>query len=127
MGKYLLGIDEGTTGCKSVVFDLEGNLIGSDYREYPSYYPKTSWVEQEGDELTKALYESVKAAIVDSGVDPKEIVSMSISTQGATWGPLDKDGKLLRPFMSWQDLRGTPYIEKAREVISDKEYYEITG
>ena len=31
---YLLGIDLGTTGCKSMVFNLEGNILGDNYIEY---------------------------------------------------------------------------------------------
>jgi len=127
MSKYLIGLDAGTTGCKACVFDFKGNIIGSDYREYPCYYPHPGWVEQSGDEMTAALFATVKAAIANSGVDSKEIAAFALSTQGAAWGPLDKNGKLLRPFFIWQDLRGTPYLAKVRELITDEEYYKITG
>lgn len=127
--KYLLGLDEGTTGCKAVVFDLSGNVIGEDYREYPCYFPNPGWVEQRDDEITEGLYASVRSAIEKSKVDPKDIVSMAISTQGGVWGPLDKDGKLLRPFMGWQDARGIKYAEKIRknEIINADLYYKISG
>ena len=32
--KYLLGIDVGTTGTKSLLFSEEGTLVGSAYRSY---------------------------------------------------------------------------------------------
>lgn len=129
MPQYLLGIDEGTTGCKTCVFDLEGNLIASDYREYPCYYPKPGWVEQVPEDITPALFESCKAAIAKSGVKKEDIAAIGISSQGAVWGPLDKDGNLLRPFFSWQDLRGTPYVDKikAGEIIDPQRFYAITG
>jgi len=127
MGKYLIGLDAGTTGCKACIFDFKGNMIGSDYREYPCYYPKPGWVEQSGDEMTAALFATVKATIANSGIDSKEIVALALSTQGAAWGPLDKNGKLLRPFFGWQDLRGTPYCAKIKEAIGEEEYYRITG
>jgi xylulokinase len=127
MGKYLLGLDEGTTGCKAVIFDFEGNVIGSDYREYPCYYPEPGWVEQKGDEITEGLFATVKAAIANSGVDPKEIVAMAMSSQGCVWGPLDKNGELLRPFLSWQDSRGAAYVDKVKELIDEREYYQISG
>jgi len=127
MGRYLIGLDEGTTGCKACIFDFEGNVVGSDYREYPCYYPKPGWVEQNGDEITEGLFATVKAAIANAGVDPKEIMAMAISSQGCVWGPLDKNGKLLRPFMSWQDLRGASYVEKIKEMMDEKEFYQITG
>ena len=31
--KYLCGIDVGTTGTKTIIFDLEGNVAGKGYRE----------------------------------------------------------------------------------------------
>ena len=129
MKKYLLGLDEGTTGCKACVFDLEGNVVGEDYREYPCYYPQPGWVEQKGHEVTEGLFGSVKAAIENSGVNPKDIVSMAISTQGATWGSLDKDGNLIRPFIVWQDARGIKNAEKIinGELMNKKDYYQITG
>lgn len=127
--RYVVGIDEGTTGCKTCVFDLEGNLIGSDYREYPCYYPKPGWVEQVPEDITPALFASCKAAIANSGVNNGEIIALGISTQGSVWGPLDKNDHLLYPFIGWQDLRGTPYVEqiKRNEIISAERYYEITG
>ena len=74
MGKYLVGIDEGTTGCKTCIFDLDGNLVGTDYREYPCYYPKPGWVEQKAEDITPSLFDSCKAAITKSGIDANEII-----------------------------------------------------
>jgi len=127
MGKYLLGIDEGTTGCRACIFDFKGNLIASDYREYPCYYPKSGWVEQTDEDITPALYASVKAAINKGDIDAEEIEALGISSQGGVTGLVDEDGNLLRPFVGWQDLRGTPYVDKILEKISPEEYYQITG
>ncbi len=48
--KYLVGIDVGTTGTKTIIFNLEGQIVGSGYKEYKCYYPKLNWVEQDVDE-----------------------------------------------------------------------------
>ena len=37
--KYLMGVDEGTTGCKAILFDEQGTPLASTSKEYPSYYP----------------------------------------------------------------------------------------
>ena len=128
MAKYLVGIDEGTTGCKTCVFDLEGNIIGQDYREYPCHYPKPGWVEQVPEEITPALFASCKAAIERSGVDSADIVALSLSTQGSVIGLVGEDGNLIRPFVGWQDLRGGPEsIATITDKISVEDYYAITG
>ena len=44
---FVLGIDLGTTGTKSIIFDQESNIIGSGYRELPQIFPKPGWVEHD--------------------------------------------------------------------------------
>lgn len=128
MGKYLVGLDGGTTGCKTCVFDLEGNLIASDYREYPCYYPQTGWVEQIPEDLLPNFLDSIKKAVEKSKVDPRDILGMGFSSQGSVIGLLDKDGKLIRPFVGWQDLRGADGgIDYLLERIPREEIYKITG
>ena len=68
MAQYLVGLDGGTTGCKTCIFDLDGKLVGSDYREYPSYYPEPGWVEQTTEDLLPNFYDSIKTAINKSGI-----------------------------------------------------------
>lgn len=127
MAQYLVGIDAGTTGCKTCIFDLDGTVIATDYREYACRYPKPGWVEQTSEDLIPPLFESCKAAVTSSGLDPKEIVALAISSQGSIIGLLDGAGTALRPWIGWQDVRGMPYIEKLQEKISRERYYEITG
>jgi xylulokinase len=129
MTTYLMGIDAGTTGCKTCIFDLDGHLIGTDYREYPCYYPHPGWVEQIPEDMTPTLFDCVRAAIRDAGVPAEEIKALSVSTQGSVFGALDEGGKLLRPFIGWQDTRGVDYVGRIRdgEYIDPGRLYEISG
>jgi xylulokinase len=127
MAEYLLGLDEGTTGCKACVFDLDGKVIGTDYREYPCYYPQKGWVEQIPEDITPALFASVKAAVEASGVDPADIKAMGISSQGSVIGLLDESGTLIRPFVGWQDLRGEATLAQLDAKLDADTYYKITG
>ena len=43
---YLIGVDLGTSGTKTVLFDTEGTVISSATVEYPMYQPKNGWAEQ---------------------------------------------------------------------------------
>ena len=44
---YLIGVDIGTSGTKTVLFDDKGNSIASHLVEYPMYQPKIGWAEQD--------------------------------------------------------------------------------
>ena len=43
MKKYLLGIDVGTTGTKTLLFRADGQLIGHAYEAYPLLTPQVGW------------------------------------------------------------------------------------
>ena len=45
--EYLLGIDLGTSGTKTVLFDTEGAVVASALEEYPMYQPQNGWAEQD--------------------------------------------------------------------------------
>lgn len=127
MAVYLAGIDVGTTGSKSMIFDESGTMLANAYREYPCTYPKPGWVEQDADLLVREGMASLKEAVANCGIDPRTIASVSVSAQRSCGIFLDRDEKILRPMISWQDNR-TPV--EAREVaaeISEPEYYRRTG
>ncbi len=129
MGKYIVGLDEGTTGCKACVFDFDGNILGSDYKEYPCIYikGKPSYVEQRADSITPALFDCVKAAISKSGIKKDSILAIGLSSQGAVIGMVDSKGLPLHNFISWQDGRGAEMTDEMLNRISEREYYNITG
>ena len=103
--KYLIGIDIGTSGTKSVLFDEKGNIISSSLREYPLIQPKNGWAEQNPADWFNAAIETLKAIITKSGIDPKEIVSIGISGQMHGLVMLDENCRVLRPSILWCDQR----------------------
>ena len=61
--KYLMGVDEGTTGCKAILFDECGAQIAATSREYLSYYPYPGWVEQDPEEWWSAICDGIKEVL----------------------------------------------------------------
>ncbi|MCI8327276.1 MAG: carbohydrate kinase [Lachnospiraceae bacterium] len=127
MSKYLIGIDEGTTGCKTCVFDEEGNILGMSYREYPCYYPNPGWVEQKSDDIIPMLYESCKEAITKANVPKEDIASACFSTQGSLVCVLDENGKPLRDFIGWQDIRSVEERDELFAKLSKEDTYKLAG
>lgn len=125
--KYLAGIDIGTTGAKAIIFDLQGAVLGSGYREYPCTYPKPGWVEQDAPLIVAQMMEAAQEAIAKAGVNPKEIAAVSFSAQRCCTILLDQHGDLIRPMISWQDNRTPAEVADIRAKISDEDYHQITG
>ena len=128
MSKYLVGIDEGTTGCKTCVFDIRGNQLSKSYQEYACYYPKPGYVEQDIDEITSAVFATCCEAISSSGIDPKEIAAVSFSNQGGIVVLLDENEALVRRMgIGWQDLRYLDVVSDLRSAISERDNYSLSG
>lgn len=126
--RYLMGVDEGTTGCKAILFDEEGKQIESTSREYPSYYPHPGWVEQDINEIKNAVFECIRDTIVKSKVDPTDIVGISHSNQGITMVLLDENEKpVLGHTIGWQDLRYVDMLPELEKEIDLDEYWKISG
>ena len=105
--KYIIGIDAGTMGARTIVFDIQGKEMGSAYHETPTNYPRPGWVEQNAEDVINLAYQSTREAIKKSGIDPKDIAAVSFTNMRSTFVPIDKDGKFLSHIFIWQVLRGT--------------------
>lgn len=123
-----MGVDEGTTGCKAVLFSEEGRQIAATSREYPSYYPNPGWVEQDIDEIKGAVFECIKETIIKSAINPEDIVGISHSNQGITMVLLDENEKpVFDRTIGWQDLRYTDILDEVKSTIDTEKYLEISG
>ncbi len=130
MAKYMLGLDNGTTGVKCKIYTLDGQIMAEGYREYQCVYPKPGWTEQEIDMLMEANYDALRDVVAkgkEVGVDPKEITSLGLSTQRALHFYIDKAGNVLRNGLgiSWQDGRHTEQLAWMN-TFGDK-FFKITG
>lgn len=117
----VLGIDLGTTGCKSCVYSENGTLLGSAYKEY----------ERAADQKTidfSAVFEDVKYVIFNSARGVKEqIEGISISSFGEVFVPTDKNLNVLSEGVMYNDYSSEENKEIIAKSISEDELGEITG
>jgi len=121
----LMGLDVGTTGCKAVVFDVEGNIISQAYREYPLLYPQPGWAELNMEVVLRKVEESIREASIQAKKDP--VRALSISTQGEAFVPVDKEGNLLANGAVSFDNRGEEFSQWWRKTLGARKIMEITG
>ena len=125
--RYVIGVDIGTSGTKTVLFDENGNSIASYLVEYPLYQPKIGWAEQDPEDWWNATHTSIKAVIEKSGVIPSDIKGVGLSGQMHGLVLLDENGKVLRKSIIWCDQRTVAEADDLTEKIGRERLIEITG
>jgi len=124
----LAAYDLGTTGCKTSFFDEQGPLLGSAYREYPTYYPKEGWAEQDPADWKRELIRTTAQLIEQTGVRPGDVACLSFSGHMMGCVPVDERGETLSSrTMLWADTRSVEQAERLVEKIGWERFYRETG
>ena len=117
------GMDVGTSGCKMLVYDLEGSVVYQSSRRY----------QEEGTggyrELNPDIViRNVKEVLKDVGRNcPEGITSMAVTSLGESVVCLDADGKVLINSMLTGDCRGIPETEEIINTLGADRIFETTG
>jgi glycerol kinase len=122
---YYLGIDQGTTGTTSMVFDQDWNVCSKGYAEHTQYYPKPGWVEHDPVEIWDKTKESIAMALDQAGITARDIRVIGQDNQGETCMVWDKKtGDPIYNAIVWQDRRTAKEADELKaswgEVIQRK-------
>lgn len=120
--KYIIALDQGTTSSRAILFDMNHNIVNSCHREYPQYFPKDSWVEQNPVELLESQLEVLKEVAED--LPYGSIIGIGITNQRETTILWDKNtGKPIYNAIVWQCRRTASYcksLEDKKDLIHRK-------
>lgn len=125
--KYCIGIDLGTSGTKTVIFDQKGNSVASATVEYPMYQPQNGWAEQAPSDWWNACVATLRRVMQESGVDPKQVAGIGLSGQMHGLVMLDGDGEVLRNSIIWCDGRTADECEEITQTIGKQRLIDITA
>lgn len=124
---YIIGVDCGTSGTKTVLFDENGRVIASRTAEYPMYQPKNGYAEQNPAHWAAAMLDTVKSVVSKSGVSKDDIKGIGISGQMHGLVMLDKDNNVLRNAIIWCDQRTAAEVDEMNRLIGREKLIEITA
>ncbi len=127
--KYILALDQGTTSSRAIVFNHNGDIIGTAQKEFKQYYPKAGWVEHDGQEIWSSQAGVAAEAITSAGLNGDNIAAIGITNQRETTLIWDrKTGKPVHNAIVWQDRRTSDYCDKLKKESKIKEMIqEKTG
>src|SRR5215470_2478983 len=116
--QYILAIDQGTSGTKTLIFDDQGKLRAKATEPLRTTYLDNGFVEQDAEEIFQNVLSSVKNCTKEFeryGGDMGNIVTIGISNQRETFVVWDKDGKPLYNAVVWQCKRSIDICEKLKQ------------
>jgi xylulokinase len=128
---YLLGIDLGSTVCKSAVFNLDGTPVSIVGREFSSALssPHYGWLELDSEAFWKIVVKCINESIKIAHVNPKDIAGLSVSASGELFIPVSKNGKSVCKAIYWSDKRTLGYRDQLNSIkkFGALRIYKITG
>ena len=126
--RYVIAFDEGTTGCRTIIFNKSGEIVTEQYQEFRQIFPKPGWVEHDAQEIWATQLATARTALAQANINPSEIAGLGITNQRETTVVWDKNTGI--PVMNaivWQDRRTTPICEELKRAGLDSYVRENTG
>ena len=104
--RYLLAIDQGTTGTHVLVVDDRLEVVGEAYREFTQHFPRPGWVEHDLREIWKTVERCCKKGLADAEIRPDMVTAIGITNQRETTAVWHREtGEPLARAIVWQDRR----------------------
>ncbi|MDD4691681.1 MAG: glycerol kinase GlpK [Eubacterium aggregans] len=128
MAKYILVMDQGTTGSRGIVYNEQGKSIAIDYEEYEQFFPQSGWWEQNGMTVWDVTLRTARNAIRKAGLEGKDITAIGITNQRETTTLWDKNtGIPVHNSIVWGCRRTTDIVNRLRSEGCADIFNERTG
>ncbi|MHA1270929.1 MAG: FGGY-family carbohydrate kinase [Candidatus Helarchaeota archaeon] len=118
MSDLICVFDVGTTGARTIIFDINGKIISKSYQEYPIEKQPTGISEQNPAIWWNAIKNTCNQVVKQGKFDLNDVVGISAAFHRCTITLITKEGNILHPALTWLD---------EREVTDIKEYQETGG
>jgi glycerol kinase len=111
--KYLLGLDQGTSGTKAYLMDFDGHCAGLGYVPTELIRLRPDWIEQDPHTVAAGAARAIELALRAAHCAPSDVAAIGIASQRGTdfiWDA--RTGQPVANAITWQDLRTLPLIEE---------------
>ncbi|MFM1878569.1 MAG: hypothetical protein RLZZ241_1435 [Bacteroidota bacterium] len=128
MEQYILALDQGTTSCRALVFNSQGQIISAAQQEFTQYFPKPGWVEHDAMEIWNVQKNMVAQALKKGNIEARQLKAIGITNQRETVVVWDKNtGEPVHRAIVWQDKRTSEYCDLLKANGHQNQVRERTG
>jgi len=126
MQRYILGLDEGTTSARTLVYDvIENKIVCIANEKFKQYFPQQGWVEHDANEIWKVMQKTMHKAIEESKISVEEIIGLGLTNQRESVVAWNKEtGESICPSIVWQCRRTKDDCDKIKTKM--KKYIKKT-
>ncbi len=122
---YYIGIDLGTSAVKLLLVDEQGQICNEVSREYPLEFPHPGWSQQKPEDWRKAVLEGIPALL--QGFDGSQVAGIGAGGQMHGLVVLDREDRVIRPAILWNDGRTAGEVEYLNGVIGKEKLSRLTA
>ncbi len=118
---YLLGIDIGTSGTKTLICDEDGQVLATAMAEHPIHSPRPGWSEQDPLDWWDATCAATKAVLKKAKLKGRDVGGIGLSGQMHGSVFLGSGVKPLRRALLWNDQRTGKQCDEITEKAGGRE------
>jgi len=120
-----IGIDLGTSSVKLLLMDEKGAILKTVSREYPLFFPQAGWSEQDPEDWLRETAAGIRELTAD--IDKSKVAGIGCCGQMHGLVALNKDDKVIRPAILWNDGRTGEETDYLNTVIGREKLSEYTA
>jgi glycerol kinase len=126
--RYVLALDQGTTGSTALVMDPEGQVRGRGYAELPQYFPQPGWVEHDPEEIWVTTTQALAHALTTARIVPAEVAAIGITNQRETTILWERSsGRPVHNAIVWQCRRTAGMCDRLKAEGAEPRVRDKTG
>ena len=126
--KYVVSLDQGTTSSRAIIFNHDGDIVGTSQREFTQHYPQPGWVEHDPMEIWATQSSVLTEVLAKTGIPSDEVAALGITNQRETTVVWDKNtGRPVYNAIVWQCRRTTDICEQLKKAGLESHIRETTG
>ena len=126
--RYVLALDQGTTGSTALVVDAESTVRARGYAELAQHYPQPGWVEHEPEEIWATTATAAGRALAEARVTGAEVAAIGITNQRETTIVWDRaTGAPIHRAIVWQCRRTAGACDALKAMGAEPFVRERTG
>ena len=120
-----IGVDLGTSAVKLLLMDGAGKILNIVSREYPISFPRPGWSEQDPADWLRETVAGIRELV--EGIDRTQVAGIGVGGQMHGLVALDKDDRVLRPAILWNDGRTEDEVAYLNGVIGKEKLSRYTA